>query len=89
MEIKKELRVTLKSKAQFNEITSIMREHVGPGQESWRLRKVMPNGEKNTGKRCRIIKHLDRGTGLDIIVEIYTNEDKISEADLMFATLKH
>jgi len=87
-EIKKELRVTLKTKEQFREIAKILREYVGTS-DNWRLRKILPDGSKNTGKRCRIIKHLQSGNPVDIAIEIYKNEDQVSEADLLYATLRH
>jgi len=50
---------------------------------------LLENGEKNQGKRCRIMKHLNRGDLVNVVIEVYENEDEISEADLLFATLKH
>jgi len=50
---------------------------------------VLPDGTKNTGKRCRVVTHLDKGHSVDVAIEIYKNEDQISEVDLMVVELSH
>ena len=83
----KQLNLTIENRTQLNKLAGILNENVGKPQEAWRFRKVMANGEINTGKRCRIIKHLDKGKKIKLVVEVFENEDKVSEEDLMFVVL--
>lgn len=83
----KQLKITIEKKSQLKELASILNENVGKPQEAWRFRKILEDGTVNRGKRCRIMKHLDKGKKVPLVVEIYENEDQVSEADLMYIIL--
>lgn len=83
----KQLKLNITNRKQVNELAKILNENVGMPQQAWRFRKVMPDGSLNKGKRCRLIKHIEKGKTVPVVVEIFENEDKVSEADLMFVVL--
>ena len=88
MNIKQELNMTVTSTDQFKELCAILQKDVGESPQTWRFRKLIADGKKNTGKRTRIRKQLADKGKIDLIVEIFT-DSIVSQEDVLALRLKY
>jgi hypothetical protein len=85
--VKKTLSVAISTKQQLSQLSNILIENLGKPQETWRYRKIDSNGNLNVGKRCRIVKHLDKGKNINLVIQVFENENNISDEDMLFFSL--
>ena len=88
--IKQEFIIKVDGKVQFKELCSMLQTNIGPSSDAtWKFRKMLASGEKNTGKRTRIRKPLENGGQVDLVVEVYADNANITNEDFLAIRLKY